>query len=173
MAATRNGRHGARGGQFVPPFESSSQQGVTPAHFLQIVGGICGIRKRGNDVADHKPPFVVMDGAANLLALEQGNAGLRRIGGGVHVSGCWEVKWMAICALYIQYPDAKANRTFSRHSPDAFENGRRRIAVISPADTNRPEHLDFSESWRGRARWPTRRLLRVVRCLFCDKQVVV
>ena len=67
-----------------PPFESVSQKRIAFAHFFQVVGWICGIRERGNDIGDDEPPFVVMDGAAHFLALEEGDASFRRFGGGSH-----------------------------------------------------------------------------------------
>lgn len=60
-----------------PPFESLGQLRVALAHVLEITLRICRIGKRGNHISDDKPPFVVVDDAANFLPLEQCNSLLR------------------------------------------------------------------------------------------------
>jgi hypothetical protein len=80
------------GGNLPPPF---GKLGVTAAHIFDVALGIDGIRERGNDIGDDKTPFVVMDGAAHFLALEEGDAPLGRVGGGSHgkkESGRWRWK---------------------------------------------------------------------------------
>jgi hypothetical protein len=60
-----------QGGAICPPFESLGQLRVALAHVLEITLRICRIGERGNHIGDDKPPFVVVDGAANFLPLKQ------------------------------------------------------------------------------------------------------
>ena len=57
-----------------PPFESLGQLLVTLAEFLEIIAGIDRIRQRGNDIKNDKPPFVIVDDAADFLSLKQRDA---------------------------------------------------------------------------------------------------
>lgn len=57
-----------------PPLAVQAQVGIAPAHLLPIVRRIGGIRQGGNDVGDDKPPFVVMQGAADGLLLKHGDS---------------------------------------------------------------------------------------------------
>ena len=61
--------------QFAPPLAVEAQIGVAPAHLLPIVGRVGGIRQGGHNVGDDKPPFVVMQGAADGLLLKNGSWG--------------------------------------------------------------------------------------------------
>ena len=64
--------------------EGFAQIRVPFAHFLPIIGRIGGIRQDGDDVRDDKPPFVVMQRAADFAPLKQGNAGLGIAVGFIH-----------------------------------------------------------------------------------------
>jgi hypothetical protein len=85
LDATRCFKGQRKGGdKLSPPFESVSQKRIAFAELFQVVGWICGIRQRGNDIGDDEPPLVVMNGAAHFLALEEGDASFGRVGGGGH-----------------------------------------------------------------------------------------
>jgi hypothetical protein len=57
---------------------------VPPAHLLPIVRRISGVRERGNDVSDNKPPFIFVQGAPDFAALKQCHAGLGIVIGFAH-----------------------------------------------------------------------------------------
>jgi hypothetical protein len=81
LLRTPGGFYQKGGGNLPPPF---GKLGVTAAHILGVTLGIGGIRQCGDDIGDDEPPFVVMDGAAHFLALEEGDASFGRVGGGSH-----------------------------------------------------------------------------------------
>ncbi len=65
----------AKGGdKLSPSFESVGQKLVALAELFQIVAGINGVGQHGNDIRDNEPPFVVVNRAADFLALKQGEA---------------------------------------------------------------------------------------------------
>ena len=90
LLRTTGGFYQKGGGNLPPPF---GKLGVTAAHIFGVALGIGRIRQRGDDIGDDKPPIVVVDGAANLLPLYEGDAVFGRVGGGAHgkeeSGGCW------------------------------------------------------------------------------------
>jgi hypothetical protein len=60
-----------RGVQIVPPFEGIIQLRITLPHAFEVLSRVGGIGQRGNHIDNHEPPFVVVNNAADLLALEQ------------------------------------------------------------------------------------------------------
>ena len=67
-----------------PPLAVQAQIRVAPAHLLPVVRRVGSIRQGGDDVSNDKPPFVVVQGAADFAALEQRHAGLRIVVGLTH-----------------------------------------------------------------------------------------
>jgi hypothetical protein len=45
---------------------------------------ICRIRQYRNNIGDDKPPFIVVNGAADFLSLEQGDVGFGVLAGVIH-----------------------------------------------------------------------------------------
>ena len=62
------------GGNLPPPLENIGQGRIAAAHILEIARRIDRIREDGHNVRNHKPPFIVVNRAADFLALEQGDA---------------------------------------------------------------------------------------------------
>jgi len=58
----------------VPPFEGVGKRRIALAKLFEVSVSVYRIGERGNHVGDDKPPFVVVDGAADLLPLEQCDA---------------------------------------------------------------------------------------------------
>jgi hypothetical protein len=69
-----------------PPFERLIQLHVTLAYSLEILRRIGRIGQDVDDVRDDEPPFVVVNGAADFLALEEGDMGFGVPGGVAHGS---------------------------------------------------------------------------------------
>ena len=64
-----------------PPF---GQLRVTAAHILEVALRVNRVGEGGDHVGNDKPPFVVVDGAADLLVLKKRDAGFRIGGRFVH-----------------------------------------------------------------------------------------
>lgn len=67
-----------------PPFEHVAEGRIAFAKFLEVIARLNRISEDSNNVCNHKPPFVVMDGAADLLPLEQSDVGFWVLAGVIH-----------------------------------------------------------------------------------------
>jgi hypothetical protein len=63
------------GGQVDPPLKGIGERRVAFAHLLEVVAWVHCVGQRGDNIGDDKPPFVVVNGAADFLVLEQGDVG--------------------------------------------------------------------------------------------------
>jgi hypothetical protein len=76
LASARSFEGQAKGGtNCTPPFEGLGKGRVALAKAFEVLGRINGVGKRDNDVGDDKPPFVIVNGAADFLALEEDDFG--------------------------------------------------------------------------------------------------
>ena len=57
-----------------PSFEGFGEGRIPIAEFLEVIARINRIGQGRNNIRDDKPPFIVVDGAADFLPLEEGDA---------------------------------------------------------------------------------------------------